>query len=299
MILIDSSNLAFRCHYVNQMFDPRSKTRKPFEYNGHITSAIFGFYKNLIMLRRANPGRPMVCVFDSRNEDKHALVKQAQTDGVLDASEGYKGTRNRTSSDYALVIEQLDELRATLSFVCNLQVVKIDRQEADDIIGSYAVQYPGTIIVSGDGDFQQLVNEKTTILDGMKGIQVTVESLQSSGITPLQAIDVGALQGDTSDNIPGLPGIGEKTALKLVQTYGNLEDMIEKLAAKTKLNKAEATVLQFKEKALVCKKLKAIRTDLPVPAPSFGPGDRAQLTALFQDRWGFKSLIPQLDILCT
>jgi DNA polymerase-1 len=163
--------------------------------------------------------------------------------------------------------------------------------EADDIIGSLARQAQeqgfSVVMITGDKDFNQLLSEKCTLWDPMKDVEKSPETImQTTGLPPEKLVDVMALWGDSSDNVPGVPGIGEKTAAALVREYGSLEGIYENLE-KISAKKQRENLAAHKEQAFLSKKLVTIDTHAPVefsPEGSvMGEPDRTALSALFRE----------------
>ena len=156
----------------------------------------------------------------------------------------------------------------------NIAVLELDNYEADDIIGTFAVHAPqeaDVIIVTGDRDELQLLSSRTSVYFTKRGISdlkiytPEVFAEEYEGLEPKQLIDLKGLMGDTSDNIPGIPGVGPKTALKLIGEYGSVENVLanaDKISGKALREKVQNN----KESALLSKKLATIFTDVPVDA---------------------------------
>ena len=140
--------------------------------------------------------------------------------------------------------------------------------EADDLIATYVEQIleigAKVTIVSSDKDLMQLYKKGVRIYDPMKNKFITEDDVHNKfGVTADKVIDVQSLAGDSSDNVPGVPGIGVKTAAELINKYGNLEKLLEK-ADEIKQNKRRETILENKEKAIISKKLVTLKKDVPV-----------------------------------
>ena len=140
--------------------------------------------------------------------------------------------------------------------------------EADDLIATYVEQIldegAKVTIVSSDKDLMQLFKKKVRIYDPMKNKFISNDDvINKFGVGPDKVIDVQSLAGDSTDNVPGVPGIGVKTAAELIKEYGNLENLL-KNANKIKQNKRRETLLENKDKALVSKKLVTLKNDVPV-----------------------------------
>lgn len=243
------------------------------------TGAVYGLCNMLLKLLENVKPRYMAVAFDKSR-------KTFRTELFAD----YKGQRKPTPSELS---EQFPLAMKVLEAM-NIKVLEMDNYEADDIIGTFAVHAPENvevIIVTGDRDELQLINERTKVYytkRGITDIQVFDEAEFAEnyeGLIPRQLIELKGLMGDTSDNIPGVPGVGPKTALKLIKEYGNVETVLENIdnisgkSLKTKL-------AENKESALLSKKLATIFTDVPVDLNIVnyelnGMGDNAR--SLMQD----------------
>lgn len=294
-ILIDISNLLFRCHYANRHL----------RYNNKPTGAIFGTLKTLLMLRKASPDAHLVAIFDSKGGSKrrHKEVDEAIKEGIITEKQRYKGQRTRGGEDYEAVIAQINQL---WDFLPNtgIQAVRSEGIEADDLIGSYAND-PSVawLIVSTDRDFYQLVRVNVAVYNGMKKFTVNQDFISEKyGITPEQLIDIGALAGDTSDNIPGVPGVGEKTALKLIREHQTIEGVFKAMEAKrdsnAKMRVVEKAILDNRKVALLSRSLKKIDTDLTIPPLTPQRGDPEVVGAFLEEEIGAKSLVASASDLC-
>ena len=150
----------------------------------------------------------------------------------------------------------------------NLPSVELANYEADDLIATYVDQIlkkgANVTIVSSDKDLMQLFKKNVRIYDPMKNRFISDEDVQKKfGVDSSKVIDVQALAGDSSDNVPGVPGIGVKTAAELINKYGNLETLL-KSANEIKQNKRRETIIENKDKALISKKLVTLKNDAPV-----------------------------------
>lgn len=221
------------------------------------TGAVYGLCNMLLKLLEDVQPKYMAVAFDKSR-------KTFRTEMYAD----YKGQRKPTPPELS---EQFPLSMKVLEAV-NIPTLELDNYEADDIIGTFAVHAPQdieVIIVTGDRDELQLIDKRTKVFytkRGISDIQVFDEAEFSSayeGLVPRQLIDLKGLMGDTSDNIPGVPGVGPKTALKLIKEYGDVETVLEnidKVAGKSLKTKLEDN----KESALLSKKLATIYTDAPV-----------------------------------
>lgn len=213
----------------------------------------------------------------------------------------YKAGRQKMPEEMAEQIPVLKEVIAAM----NIKQVELDGFEADDIIGTITkycddMNIPA-LIVTGDRDALQLISENVHTLITKKGISEMEEydtgKLQEAyGLTPLQIIDLKGLMGDASDNIPGVPGVGEKTALELIHQFGNVENVLEN-TSNIKKNKVRENIENNKEQALFSKKLATIVRDVPIgfniEEYSLKDADKEKLCGFFSEL-GFKSLIEKM-----
>lgn len=204
-----------------------------------------------------------------------------------------------------------DELRGQFALVRRIlavhgiPVVELDGQEADDVIATLARQAEEageqTIVVTGDLDLLQIVDERTTVLTTRRGITELgrydpAAVRERFGLDPSQLPDYRGLKGDPSDNLPGIPGVGEKTATKLLQTAGSLDALVERpeLAGNPKLQKL---VEEYGEQARLCRAVSIVRRDLPLTvdweASRYRMPSDAELYPLYSDL-EFKSLLAKL-----
>lgn len=251
LFLIDAYAIIYRAYYA-LIRAPRVTSK------GFNTSAIFGFCNTLDeILRKENPTHIAVC-FDP----PHGKTFRHE------AYEAYKATREAQPEDITLSIPYIkDIIRAY-----NIPVIEIENYEADDVIGSLSriAEKEGvtTYMMTPDKDYGQLVTDKVLMYrPAIKGQGFEVRGVsqicERYGIdNPLQVIDLLALEGDTADNIPGCPGVGEKTASKLIKEYGSVENLIDHVAdLKGALQKK---VSENIEQIKFSKFLATIKTDVPL-----------------------------------
>ena len=250
--LIDGSGYIFRAYYALPPL-----TRKS---DGLPTGAVSGFCSMLFKLledskSNENKQKPthFAVIFDSARK---TFRNEIYSD--------YKANRSEAPDDLA---PQFDYIRkSVLAF--NLPSVDLINYEADDLIATYVDQIlkkgAKVTIVSSDKDLMQLFKKDVRIFDPMKNKFISDQDVQNKfGVDPNKVIDVQALAGDSSDNVPGVPGIGVKTAAELINKYGNLETLL-KSANEIKQNKRRETLIENKDKALISKKLVTLRHDAPV-----------------------------------
>ena len=250
--LIDGSGYIFRAYYALPPLSRKS--------DGMPTGAVNGFCNMLFKLledskSKENLQKPthFAVIFDSaRKNFRNEIYKD------------YKANRSDAPDD---LIPQFDFIRKSV-MAFNLPSVELINYEADDLIATYAEQVlkigAKVTIVSSDKDLMQLFSKNVRIYDPMKNKFLGEEDvIKKFGVKSDKVIDVQSLAGDTSDNVPGVPGIGVKTAAELINKYGNLEKLLSK-AHEIKQNKRRETILENKDKALISKKLVTLKKDVPV-----------------------------------
>ncbi|MDA7830604.1 DNA polymerase I [Candidatus Pelagibacter sp.] len=250
--LIDGSGYIFRAYYALPPL-----TRKS---DGLPVGAVSGFCSMLFKLLE-----------DSKSNEN--LQKPTHFAVIFDAAR--KTFRNEIYSDYkANRSEAPDDLAPQFEYIrksvvaFNLPSVDLPNYEADDLIATYAEQIIAkgakVTIVSSDKDLMQLYRKDVRIFDPMKNKFITSEDIVTKfGVGPEKVIDVQSLAGDSSDNVPGVPGIGVKTAAELINKYGTLEKLLEN-AQEIKQNKRRETLIENKDKAIISKKLVTLMKDAPV-----------------------------------
>ena len=250
--LIDGSGYIFRAYYALPPL-----TRKS---DGLPTGAISGFCSMLFKLLE-----------DSKSDNN--LQKPTHFAVIFDSAR--KTFRNEIYADYKAnrseapddLVPQFEYIRkSVLAF--NLPSVDLINYEADDLIATYTEQILAkgakVTIVSSDKDLMQLYKKEVRLYDPMKNKFVTPEDIVNKfGVDSKKVIDVQALAGDSSDNVPGVPGIGIKTAAELINKYGTLEKLLEN-AQEIKQNKRRETLIDNKDKAIISKKLVTLKKDVPI-----------------------------------
>ncbi len=249
VILVDGNNLLFRSYFATAYTGNTMRNSKGFPTNG-----LYGLVNMLNKIIREEKPEYMLVAFDKGKTFRH--------EKYLD----YKGGRNETPDDLKRQFSVAKKLVPLMGIKC----FEIDNYEADDIIGTYskmALIDPEfeTTIVSSDKDLLQLINEETEVklLKQKDYIRMNEETFMDTyGIKPIRMIDLKGLMGDASDNIPGVKGIGEKTALKLLQEYDSLEnvyDNIDNIKGATKQK-----LIDGKESAFMSKDIATIYNEVPV-----------------------------------
>lgn len=249
LFLIDGSALAYRSYF--------AFIRNPLiNSKGENTSAVFGFTNSLLKILKENQPDYMAVVFDTKAPTfRHEIYEE------------YKSTRAKMPPEMA---EQLPRVREVTEAM-NLPILEIDGYEADDLMGTLArkAEEEGldVMLVTGDKDFLQLVDEHIKVLNPKKAGEAP-ELLDEKGVEekfgvpPEKVIEVLALMGDASDNVPGVPGIGEKTALNLIAEFGTLENVL-KNADKVKKKNVQKGLKEHADLARLSKKLVTIDTKVP------------------------------------
>lgn len=248
IMIIDGSSLLHRAFYAL----PLLNTKK-----GLYTNGVYGFLTMLYKVREEHNPDYICVAFDKKGPTfRHREYKD------------YKGTRQQTPSELA---QQFPLVKEILSYM-NIVTMEMNEFEADDIAGTLASigEENGlkTILVTGDRDYLQLASDNTSVILTKKGITETEEYdrnriISDYGIEPEQFIELKGLMGDKSDNIPGVPGIGEKTGLKLIKEYGNIDNIyehIDEISGK----KLKENLVENKNLAFISKKLGEIIRNVPL-----------------------------------
>lgn len=249
VILIDGNNLLFRSYYATAYTGNIMKNSKGFPTNG-----LYGLVNMLNKIIKEENPEYMLVAFDKGKTFRHDKYKE------------YKDGRVETPNDLKIQFEVAKKLVPLMGIKC----FEIDNYEADDIIGTYSKMVyndPNYIatIVSSDKDLLQLINEQVDVklLKQKDYIRMNEETFFNTyGIRPIRMIDLKGLEGDPSDNIPGVKGIGEKTALKLLQEYESLEniyDNIENIKGSVKQK-----LIDGKDSAFMSKDIATIFNEVPV-----------------------------------
>ena len=277
IVIIDGSSLLYRAFYaIPHLTDAQ----------GHPTNAVYGFLNMLLKLYGELDPQYVAVAFD---KSKHTFRN--------DLFDGYKATRKPAPDDLRPQFALIREVLACLG-IC---VLEQEGYEGDDIIGTLARRTAAdgyaVDVVTGDRDALQLVTDDVTVYLTKKGITnmlaVTPAVMESEyGYTPAQVIDMKALMGDTADNIPGVPGVGEKTALKLISQFGSVHGVYEHLD-EVKGKKLQEKLADNKDKAVLSKDLATIRCDVPLDytMDMFQPQPRQEDVAQLFRSLGFRNLL--------
>ncbi|SHP99287.1 DNA polymerase I [Mycobacteroides abscessus subsp. abscessus] len=281
LVLIDGNSIAYRAFFALPLLN---------NDKGIHTNAVYGFTMMLLrILEDEKPSHIMVAFDAGKTTFRHKTFSE------------YKGGRQKTppelSEQFPFIREVLDAYR--------IKRYELENYEADDIIGTLSkkAEEDGyeVKVISGDKDLTQLSSEKTTVAITKKGIteieEYTPEHIKEKyGLTPKQIIDMKGLIGDTSDNIPGVPGVGEKTAIKLLAEFETLEKLLESID-QVSGKKLKEKLEEFKDQAVMSKELATITREAPVTVQldefEYDEFDRDKVVQLFKEL-GFNSLLDKL-----
>ncbi|MEO0695436.1 MAG: DNA polymerase I [Pseudomonadota bacterium] len=272
LYLVDGSAYIFRAYHALPPL-----TRKS---DGLPVGAVSGFcnmlYKLLTDMGDEHDPTHLAVIFDySSKTFRNDLYKE------------YKANRPEPPED---LVPQFSLVRdATRAF--NVPCIEMEGFEADDLIASYALeterQGGECVIISSDKDLMQLVTDKVTMFDTMKNKAIgRAEVIEKFGVPPEKVIDVQALAGDSVDNVPGVPGIGIKTAAQLIEEYGDVESLLQQ-AEGIKQKKRRENLIEFADDARISRELVTLKTDVALPEPidslSLTPIDKDKLVAFFKE----------------
>lgn len=265
--LIDGSAYVYRAYHA---------IRNLSSSKGMPTNAVFGFARMLIKLMEDKAPEYLAICFDMKGPTfRHEMYPD------------YKANRPPMPEDMVL---QLPWIRKVVDGF-QIPALEVAGYEADDLIGTLARQAGqagfDVVMVTGDKDFMQLVTPTQIIWDPMKDQTIDVDFIAAKhGVTPEQMIQVMGLSGDTADNVPGVPGVGPKTAVNLVKEFGTIDELYAKIDSVTK-KKLHENLVTFREQALLSRDLVTISTDAPVTfdsdALAASPPDDDQLAELFKE----------------
>ena len=282
LYLVDGSGYIFRAYFA---IPPRSTS------DGTPTNATFGFTNMLIKLLRDSDADAIAVIFD-------ASGRSFRNDIYPD----YKANRPEAPED---LVPQFGAIReATRAF--NLPCIELDNYEADDLIATYArlAENAGikVTVVSSDKDLMQLVRDGVDMLDPMKNTPIGLNEVEAKfGVLPEKVVEVQALAGDSTDNVPGVPGIGVKTAAQLITEYGDLDSLLER-AGEIKQPKRREKLIENADMARISRELVQLKDDVPLKSL----GDEGALTAFglkepepetlrgFLEKYEFRSVLRRL-----
>jgi len=278
VFLVDGSGFIFRAYHA---LPPMTRA------DGTPVNALYGFCTMLMKLLEDTDADHVAVVFDTARETFRNTIYP-----------DYKANRPPPPED---LVPQFELIRdAVRAF--NLPSIELEGYEADDLIATYARQAAEkgveVTIVSSDKDLMQLVDGHISMLDPIKLQKIGREEVEAKfGVPPEKVVDVQALAGDSTDNVPGIPGIGIKTASQLILEYGDLEALLKK-ADGIKQKKRRENLLEFAEQARISRRLVQLAEDAPVPEPlaSFGlKSPDADTLLSFLEAQAFKSLVSRVE----
>ncbi|MFA7404292.1 MAG: DNA polymerase I [Pelobacteraceae bacterium] len=276
LYLVDGSSYIYRAYYaIRHLSSP----------SGHPTNAIYGFIQMLLKLLKDYNPEHVAVVFDA-----------GRTTFRTEMYPKYKANRAAMPDDLRVQMAPIREVVRGF----NIPTLELQGYEADDIIGAlagrFAAQGGKVVVVTGDKDLMQIVTDHVTLLDTMKGKESGIaDVIERFGVPPELVIDILGLAGDSSDNIPGVPGIGEKTATKLILEFGSLDALLER-ADEVKGKNGEK-LREFREQALLSRRLATIECNVPLDVDLetliAQEPDQETLNAFFK-KYGFTTLIKEL-----
>lgn len=281
-IIIDGNALVHRAYHAL----PRLTNKK-----GEVVNAIYGFL--LIFLKVLKELKPdyMAVTFDlAAPTFRHKEFEE------------YKAKRQKAPQE---LYDQLDKVKEVVK-AFGAPIFEKEGYEADDIIGTLASQTKEVevVIVTGDMDTLQLINDRVKVYAPKKGIKETMmydedEVVRKYNLEPRQMIDYKGLRGDPSDNIPGCPGVGEKTAIALLKQFDSIDELYKAILKNPKIinPKLAERLLQYKDQVIFSKYLATIRLDAPIKFNlkecDLNNYNRDKVAAIFEEL-GFKTLIDRL-----
>lgn len=277
VLLVDASGFIFRAFHAIQIL-----TRP----DGTPVNAVYGFITMLMKLLEDMQPDHIAVIFDS-----------ARKTFRNDIAPSYKANRTDPPDELVPQFELVRE--ATRAF--NLDCIELNGFEADDLIATYtkeALQAGADVtIVSSDKDLMQLVSDRVCMWDSIKNRKIGPEQVvEKFGVPPEKVVDVQSLAGDSTDNVPGVPGIGIKTAAQLIQEYGDLDTLLTR-AIEIKQNKRRESLIEHADKARLSRELVRLRDDVPLTIP-LTQLERRQPDLEHLERFlteqGFKSILARL-----
>ena len=279
LYIIDGSSYIFRAYFGIRQFLSTSK--------GFPTNALYGFINMLQKVVKDEKPDYLCVAFDSKEKTfRHDIYSD------------YKANRDAPPEDLAKQFPYFEPLVDAF----NISSIRIPGYEADDIIGTLALKGSKAgfrvVIVSGDKDMMQLVGPKVQMLDTMKNKWIGVNEVKEKfGVPPEKVIEVMGLMGDSSDHIPGVKGVGPKTATQLIQKYGSIEELYKSIDEIEK-KKLKEKLIQDKERALLSRKLVTIDTAMKLECSlddlKVRPSKHEDLRKLFSE-FEFSSMLAGLE----
>ncbi|WP_298039725.1 DNA polymerase I [uncultured Desulfuromonas sp.] len=279
LYLIDGSSYIYRAYYA---------IRHLSNSKGFATNAVYGFTNMLLKVVREHAPDHLAVIFDAKGP---TFRKEIYPE--------YKANRSAMPED---LVPQIPIIKKTVE-AFNMPALELDGYEADDIIATLARRFEkegmDVTVVTGDKDLMQIVSDKVRLLDTMKDVvSGPAEVAERFGGSPDKVVEVQALAGDSSDNVPGVPGIGEKTAVVLIKEYGDLETLLARVD-EIKQPKRRENLIEFAEQARLSHRLVTLLDDVPIEADydafALSEPNRGALTAIFKEM-EFHRLIQEFSV---
>ena len=276
LYLVDGSSYIYRAYFaIRHLSSPK----------GFPTNALYGFTQMLLKVMKDRKPDHIAVVFDAaRKTFRHDLYPE------------YKANRSAMPDDLVPQIGPIKEMVRAFS----VPVIEMEGYEADDIIATIARECAGrgmdTVVVTSDKDLMQIVTAQVTLLDTMKEKVSGVREVEERfGVGPDRVVDILGLAGDSSDNIPGVPGIGEKTAIKLIQEFGSMDELL--IRSDEVKGKVGEKLREFAEQARLSRQLATIDCSVPIACSydkfAVSRPDNRRLGELFKE-YGFTTLMKEL-----
>lgn len=279
LYLLDGSSYIYRAFFALPHLSSAS---------GLPTNASLGFTNMLLKMLKDKSPEYMAVIFDAKGPTfRHELY------------ESYKITRPPMPYNLSSQIPYIKEIVEGL----NISMLELEGYEADDIIATICKEMENkeykVIVITGDKDLFQLVSKNVTLWDSMKNkVSGIVEVKERFEIEPHQIPDVMGLTGDSIDNVPGIPGIGEKTAIRLIKEFQSIENLLDNIDQIPK-EKLKANLRRYKDQALLSKELVTLKSDVPVACDpkhlKVKSPDRAKLRKLFKEL-EFTRLLKEIEL---
>ncbi len=279
LYLLDGSSYIYRAFFALPHLSSAS---------GLPTNASLGFTNMLLKMLKDKSPEYMAVIFDAKGPTfRHELY------------ESYKITRPPMPYNLSSQIPYIKEIVEGL----NISMLELEGYEADDIIATICKEMENkeykVIVITGDKDLFQLVSKNVTLWDSMKNkVSGIVEVKERFEIEPHQIPDVMGLTGDSIDNVPGIPGIGEKTAIRLIKEFQSIENLLDNIDQIPK-EKLKANLRRYKDQALLSKELVTLKSDVPVACDlkhlKVKSPDRAKLRKLFKEL-EFTRLLREIEL---
>ena len=276
--LVDGSGFIFRAFHA---LPPMTRA------DGTPVNAVYGFVTMLMKLLSETDADHIAVIFDAKRENFRNEIYPE-----------YKANRppppDELIPQFALIREAVEAF--------NLPAIQMEGYEADDLIATYAKQATAVgadvTVVSSDKDLMQLVSDKVIMFDAMKNREIDADGVvEKFGLGPDKVVDIQALAGDSTDNVPGVPGIGVKTAAQLIEEYGDLDAVLAR-AEEIKQPKRRQNLIEYAELARISRELVRLKDDVPVEyaLDGFGvkPPDHDTLIAFLKEQ-GFKSVVARIE----